>query len=68
MARSTAARAKWAAEHCGQEFADRTMLTRHWVKRAQRRRFAMIGLTVLFLFGVLPAAVSIYAVVVSARS
>ena len=43
-----------------------TMLTRHWVKCAQRRRFAMMGLT-LFLFGVLPAAVSIYAVVVSAR-
>ena len=34
-------------------------------KRTAPGRFAMIGLTLLFLFGVLPAAVVIYAVVVS---
>ena len=36
-------------------------------KRTALGTFAMIGLTVLFLFGVLPAAVVIYAVVVSVR-
>jgi hypothetical protein len=67
MARSTGESARRAAERCGQEFADLTRLACHWVKRAQRPRFPMISLAVLFLFGILPAAVVIYAVAVSAR-